>query len=62
MKILTGRRRASTTGCRFVDDTAVQAERDNAVVAQLPNPALWIPRPTGLLHLRADSDVGKGDA
>src|SRR5207249_8395928 len=44
--------RVSTTGCRLVDDTALQAERDNAVVAQLPNPALWIPRRTGLLHLR----------
>jgi hypothetical protein len=35
---------------RFVDDAAVQAERDHAIVAQLPDPSLWIPRPTDLLH------------
>ena len=62
MEILSIGHGASTTGCRFGDDTALQAERDDAVVAQLLNPALWIPRPTGLLHLRADCDVGEGDA
>ena len=38
------------------------AERDHAIVAQLPDPSLWIPRPTGLLHPLADGHVGKGDA
>jgi len=47
---------------RFVDDAAVQAERDHAIVAQLPDPSLWIPRPTGLLHPVADCHVGEGDA
>jgi hypothetical protein len=46
----------------FVDDAAVQAERDHAIVAQLPDSSLWIPRPTGLLHPVADCHVGNGDA
>ena len=46
----------------FVDDAAVQAERDHATVAQLPDPSFWIPGPTGLLHPVADRHVGKGDA
>jgi hypothetical protein len=49
-------------GCGFVDDAAVQAERDHAIVAQLPDPSLWIPRPAGLLHPVADCHVGNGDA
>ena len=44
-----------------VDDVAVQAERDGAIGAQLPDPSLWIPRPAGLLRPFADCDVGKGD-
>jgi len=40
----------------------MQAERDHAIVAQLPDPSLWIPRPTGLLHPVANCHVGKGDA
>jgi hypothetical protein len=62
MEILSAGPRASTVGCGFVDDAAVQAERDHAIVAQLPNPSRWIPRPTGLLHPVADCHVGKGDA
>jgi len=62
MEILTARPWASTVGCGFADDAAVQAERDHAVVAQLPDPSLWIPRPTGLLHPVAHGHVGKGDA
>jgi hypothetical protein len=62
MEMLSARTRASTIGCGFVHDAAVQAERDHAVVAQLPDPSLWIPRPTGLLHLVANRHVGKGDA
>src|SRR5438876_243088 len=48
MEMLPARSRASTIGCGFVDDATVQAERDHAIVAQLPDPSLWIPRPTGL--------------
>jgi len=33
--------------------------RTRAVVAQLPDPSLWIPRPTGLLHPVAHCHVGK---
>ena len=45
MEILSDRPRASTIGCGFVDDAAVQAERDHAIVGKLPDPSLWIPRP-----------------
>src|SRR5438128_4935165 len=53
---------ASTIGCWFVDDAAVQTERGHAIVAQLPDPSLWIPHPTGLLHPLADCHLRKGDA
>ena len=59
MEILSARPRASTIGCGFVDDAAVQAERDHAIVAQLPEPSLWIPRPSGLLHPVADATSAK---
>jgi hypothetical protein len=62
MEILPARSRASTIGREFVDDAVGQAERDHAIVAQLPDSSLWIPRPTGLLHPVADYHVGKGDA
>jgi len=62
MEILSARPRASTIGCGFVDDAAVQAERDHAIVPQLPDPALWIPGSTGLLHPVAECHVGKGHA
>ena len=62
MEILSARPRASTIGCGFVDDAAIQAERDDAIVAHLPDPSLWVPRPTGLLHPVTDCHVGKGDA
>jgi len=62
MEILSARPGASTIGCGFVDDAAVQAERDHPIVAQLPDPPFWIPRPTGLLHPVANCHVGKGDA
>jgi len=47
---------------RFVDDAAVQTERDHAIAAQLPDPSHWIPRSTGLLHRVAECHVGKGHA
>jgi hypothetical protein len=56
------RLRASITGYRLVDDAAGQAEREHAIVAQLPDPAIWIPRPPGLLHPIADGHVREGDA
>jgi len=62
MEILSARPGASTIGCGFIDDAAVQAERAHAIVAQLPEPSLWIPRPTGLLQPGAHCHVGKGDA
>jgi hypothetical protein len=62
MEILAARPLASTVGCGFIDDAAVQAERDHAVIAQLPDPSLWIPRPTGPLHPVAHCHVGKGNA
>jgi hypothetical protein len=62
MEIPSARPRVSTIGCEVVDDAAGQAERDYVIVAQLPDPSLWIPRPTGLLHPVADCHVGKGDA
>ena len=45
MEILSARRRASTIGCDFVGDAAMQAKRDHAIVGKLPDPSLWIPRP-----------------
>jgi hypothetical protein len=45
-----------------VDDAGLQAELDHAIIAQLPDPSLWVPPPAGLLHLVADHHVGKGDA
>ena len=33
---------ASTGRCRCVDDTAVQAERDHAIIAHLPDPSLRV--------------------
>src|SRR3972149_4146024 len=62
MEMLSARPRASTIGCGFVDDAALQARRHDVIVAQLPDPSLWIPRPTGLLHPVADGSVGKGNA
>ena len=62
MEILAARPLASTVGCGFVDEAAVQAERDHAVVAHLPDPSLGIPRPPGLLHPVAHGHVGTGDA
>ena len=53
---------ASTIGCGFAGDAAVQAERDHAIVAQLPEPSVWIPRPTGRFTRIADHHVGEGDA
>jgi hypothetical protein len=35
--------------------------RNHAIVAQLADASLWIPRPAGLLHPVADCDVGKGN-
>ena len=53
-------RPSSATGCRFVDNSAVQPERNHAIVAQLPDPSLWIPRPTGLRRPAADGHIGQG--
>jgi hypothetical protein len=41
---------------------ARQAERDKAMVAQLPDPSLRMPPSTGLLYPVTDCHVGKGDA
>src|SRR5438128_1128250 len=38
-EMLAGRTGASTVGCGFVGDAAVQADRDRAVVAGLPGPS-----------------------
>jgi hypothetical protein len=62
MKIVSACARASTIGCGFIDDAGVQAERDHAIVAQLPDPSLRIPRPTGLLDPAAYGDISIGDA
>ena len=62
MEILLAGPWASTIGYGFVDDAAVQAEGDHAIVAQLPDPSLWIPRPTGLRHPAADCHVDNGAA
>jgi hypothetical protein len=62
METLSADPPASTIGCQFVDDAIGQAERDHAIVAQLPDPALWIPPPTRLLHPATDDNVGEGDA
>src|SRR5206468_1200040 len=62
METLSARPQASTIGCGFVDDAAGQAERDYTLVAQVPDPSLWNPHPTGLLHPDADRHVGTGDA
>src|SRR5712691_5913894 len=59
--MLAARERVSTIGCRGVDDAAAQIEVDDAVIAQLPNPSLGIPRATSLLDPIADSRLGKGD-
>ena len=40
----------------------VQAQRDDAIVAQLPEPSLGVPGSTGLLHPVANGHLGKGDA
>ena len=62
MEIVGVRPRGSTIGCRLGDDAALQAERDNAIVAQLPDPSLGIPNSAGLLYSIADCHLGKGDA
>jgi hypothetical protein len=62
MEILAARPRASTIGCRFVDHAAAQAEREHAVITQLPDPPLGIPRSTGLLHPLAEGHFREGDA
>jgi hypothetical protein len=61
MEILSARPQASSIGCPFVDDATVQAEGNHAIVAQLLDASLWIPRPAGLLHPVADCDVAKGN-
>ena len=58
MEMPSARARASTSGCRVVND-AVQAERHGAIVAQLPDLLRWIPRPTDLLHPLAEFHFGK---
>jgi len=62
MRLLAAGCWASTIGCGFLDDAAGQAQRDCTIVAQLPDPSLGIPRPSGLLYTLADGHVGKGDA
>ena len=62
MKILSARPLASSVGYGFGDDAAAEAERDDAIIAQLPDLSFWVPRPAGLLHQLADCHVGEGDA
>jgi len=38
-------------------DAGGQARRDDAIVAQLPDPSLWAPRPAGLLYSLADCNA-----
>lgn len=61
-KMRSGRGLASPVGRRVLEDAAAQAERDDPVVAQLPDPSFGIPRPSGLLHQSSGCHVGKGDA
>jgi len=53
--------RVFITGCPFAGDAGIEAERGYAIVAQVPDPSLRVPRPAGLLDLCARLDVGKGD-
>lgn len=53
---------ASTVGCRIIHDEPGQAECNHAIVSQLPDPAIRIPRPTRPLHPVTDADIGEGDA
>jgi hypothetical protein len=62
MKIPAAPLRASSIGCRVADDAAGPAKREHAIVAQLPDPTLWIPSRAGRLRLIAGGHVGKGDA
>ena len=62
MEMPSARRWASTIRCWPIDDAALQAERDRAILAQQPDLALWVPCRTGLLHAVADYHLGKGDA
>jgi hypothetical protein len=61
MEILSARPRVSTIGCGVVNDAALQAERGHAIVTQLPDLSIWVPRPTSLLDQLADCHVGEGD-
>jgi hypothetical protein len=62
MQMLSARSRASTIGCWCVDNPTRQAKGSYALVAQVPDSALWIPCATGLLHSLAEDDVSEGDA
>ena len=57
----SARARASTIGCQVVNNAAVQTKRDCAIVAQLPDPLLWIPRSTCPLHAIAEPRFDEGD-
>jgi hypothetical protein len=56
------RRRTSSAGCPPVDDAPRQAKRDHAIVAQLPDPLVWIPRRSCPLQPVTSGPAGKGDA
>jgi|SRR5206468_2499156 len=62
MEILSAHPRASTIGWGLVDNAAVWAECDHAIVAQPPDGSHWIPLRAGLLYPVADGHVVKGDA
>jgi len=62
MQMLSTRSLASTGRCRLGDDPVAEAERDGVTVGQLPDAALPVPRPTGLLHPLADVHLFEGDA
>ena len=62
MEMLTTRAPASTIGCGSIDDAANEAELNDTIVTQLPDPSLGVPLPAGLLYSIADCHVGKADA
>lgn len=43
------------------NDPVLRAERDGAIIPQLPHRSLWVPRPAGLFHATADCHIGQGD-
>jgi len=59
--MLVAQRRGIQSWILSGDDATSQAERDDAVVAQLPDRAVGMPRPAGLLHSPPGRNIGVGD-